>query len=146
MTNFKINHAEKTIVITNSFNKKASTINSSEYKMLRDTLKDFPGYDITIRKADVSNSKETYKNLSFKKMEAYIREYCKTHEKNVEKMIHEFESVKKLAKAKCCAYGYTKQWFLATFPEYKDEIQMEISNKKKSSITTNDNTKGKEVA
>ena len=60
-------------------------------------------------------NKKTYANLTYEKMEEYIRTQA-----NSEEMLKEFKKAKEVAKAKNQAYAATKKWFFENYPEYKE--------------------------
>ena len=58
-----------------------------------------------------------------------MREYIAT-QANAEENLRALDRVIKIAKSKGAMYPLTKQWFLATFPEYKEAVSAkEIANK-----------------
>lgn len=143
MNNFTINHVTGEIVITKAFNKKASNTQSNEYRLLRDTRKDFPDYKIVLRTANVSANKKTYPSLNYTRMEEYIREECKSKglgEKETEAKVNEFKTIKALANRKPGSYAYTKEWFFANYPDYKNGF-IDKDKKKEADET---NTKSEE--
>ena len=109
-TNITINAIENTITISKAFYKKASVFGSAEYKELRSAIKDNPTAEIIFKTSD----KKTYKALTFKVMEAYIKT-----QPDSEKMLMKFEAVKRVAKAKGSLYPLTKKWFLKAYSDYK---------------------------
>ena len=48
-----------------------------------------------------------------------MREYIKTQPNSKARLI-EFEAIQTVAEAKGAKYPLTKKWFLATFPEFKE--------------------------
>lgn len=109
-TNITINAIENTIIVSKAFYKKASAYGSAEYKELRNAILDNPNAQIIFKTSD----KKTYKALTFKVMEAYIKT-----QPDSDKMLKKFEAVKRVAKAKGSLYPLTKKWFLKAYPDYK---------------------------
>ena len=109
--NITIDHATRTLTVTKAYNKKASVFGSPEYKELRQSINENPGYIIEIKTVE----KKSYRGLSFSRMEEYIKT-----QPDSEKRLIEFEAVKKIAKAKGGLYPITKQWFFATYPDFKE--------------------------
>ena len=108
--NVKVNPIEKTITISKAFFKRASVFGSSEYYELRNAMKENPDYEVII----TTVQKNVHKDLTFKRMEAYIRT-----QPNSEANLKEFRAVQEIAEAKGAKYPLTKKWFFKTFPEYK---------------------------
>jgi hypothetical protein len=106
-----VNLIEGTITISKAFNKRASKYGTAEYKELRNAIKENPTFEVEIK----TSEKKSYKGLTFKRMEAYIKT-----QPNSEENLKEFEAVKVVAEAKGSKYPLTKNWFLNKFPEYKN--------------------------
>lgn len=113
---YKVDHAAKTIRISKDFARKASTIATTEYNELKQLMNDFPDYTIAQRKNETNSKKVTYANLSYTKMEDYIR----IRTGNDSSSLQQFDSVLKLSRVQAGSYAYVKKWFLATFPDYRD--------------------------
>ncbi len=113
---YKVNHATQTIRISKDYARKASTIGTTEYNQLKQLMTDFPNYEIQQRQNDSNPKKVTYANLTYTKMEDYIR----TREGNGSPFLQQFESILKLSKIQAGSYAYVKKWFLANFPDYRD--------------------------
>ena len=110
-SNITINPIENTITISKAFYKKASAYGSAEYAALRGVMLDNPTFEIVFKTIE----KKTYKALTFKIMEDYIRA-----QPDSDKMMIRFAAVKRIAKTKNSLYPYTKHWFLKTFPAFKE--------------------------
>lgn len=100
------------LIMSKSFYKKAHIFGSPEYYELRQAQAENEGSEIVF-KSDVAN-KTTYRGLTFKTMEAYIKT-----QPNSDARLMEYEVVKKIAGIKGCKYPLTKRWFLLTYPDYK---------------------------
>ena len=122
-SNITINAIENTITISKAFYKKASVFGSAEYKELRSAIKDNPTAEIIFKTSD----KKTYKALTFKVMEAYIKTQTDS-----EMMLAKFEAVQRVAQAKGSLYPLTKKWFLNTYPDYKEN---EVSEAEAKTLT-----------
>ena len=106
----KVDIINNTITITKAFRKKASVYGTDEYVALRKVIMENPTYSIII----TSPKKKSYKDLTFQRMEAYIKT-----QPNSEARLIEFKAVKKVAEAKGSKYPLTKHWFLETYSDYK---------------------------
>ena len=74
-----------------------------------------PTFTVVAKSPKENTNKKTYKRLSFEKMEEYIK-----NQPNSEENLLHFEAAKKTASSKNAKYPLVKKWFLATFPEYKE--------------------------
>lgn len=90
-------------------------------KEWRAYCQDFPGAEMvtkTIKKA--KNKKNDAKNRTYKKMAEYID--C---QENADALKKEFEAQKKLSIVQKSPYRFVLNWFLATFPELKENEDKE---------------------
>lgn len=111
-THITADFANTTLNMTKSFYKKACKVGSPEYKELRNAMKENEGYSINI----VSNDKKrSYRALTIERMVEYIKTQA-----NSEENLAALDRAVKVAEAKGAKYPLTKQWFLLTFPEYKE--------------------------
>ena len=108
MANITVNYKKNTLEITKAFEKKASAYGSEAYRELCEARKEFPNYRIVV--------KTTKSNNSFKGMDYdFMKEYISKHEAS-EKHTEELNELidKKLT------YGEIKQWFVETYPIFKN--------------------------
>ena len=96
-----------------------------EYSELTKMLKAQPTFSVVEKVYEKNEEKKTYKTLTLERMAEYIRLQANSEEKLIE-----FEAIQKVAKAKGAKYPLTKKWFLAKYPEYKEN---EVSNREKDS-------------
>lgn len=104
----KVNYNEKTIEMTKSEAKAASLVGSDEYKALLEVRKEFPGYRIVVKE---NKSKNVFKGMDY----GFMSNYIEKHE-NAEENLAAFNELKD----KDLTYGEIKQWFVKTFPVFKD--------------------------
>lgn len=123
---FTYNFISKEIIGTKASINRANKGLNPEYKELTSMLKEHPDFTVVEKVIKIKEDKKTYHALSFNKMEEYIKT-----QPDSDKNLELFEAVKKVAKAKNAMYPLTKKWFLATFPEYK-ENEVAISSTEKS--------------
>jgi hypothetical protein len=116
MTNVRINHEERTIVITKKFAKDASKYNSQAYKELRDIKNDNLGYKVEVREASRTTSSSN--KITLATMENYIAKHDATGE-----IMRKFVSLRdeELGEnlQKTSFFGI-KKWFFETYPELKN--------------------------
>ena len=95
-----------------TFNKNQSNTNSKEFKHLQKVRRDFPDYQIVVKKIARNSGKESYKGLTYEFMERYI----KSHPEGEEYM-GKYADLRFLAECHSIRYPTIKKWFLKTFPE-----------------------------
>ena len=123
---YVISHDNKTITLTKAYAKKANTPGTKEFKELAQLHKNYPDYDIVMRTATVSDTKEVHGGLTIEVMEKIIDRQPNAEE--LKKEYKEFVSFwgkevldKKTGKKVMRApYGKTKSWFLKKLPNYQD--------------------------
>ena len=113
MTNIKINHEKKNIIITKSFNKKASEVGSVEYETMKDLRIDFPNYKVKVKEIKKNPNKKSYAKLTYENMKKYI-ECIESNNLDI------LEIVIKASKAQPSPYAFVKKWFLASYPDYRE--------------------------
>lgn len=114
-TIFTFNFVNKTIVGSKRSIERANKGLEPEYSALMEKLAAQPTFTVKVKPIKNKKAKKKYKNLTFERMEEYI---CL--QPNSEDLIKEFESIKAVANAKGALYPLAKKWFLAKFPEYKE--------------------------
>ena len=130
MRNITINSKKRTIEVTKSFAKAASMYGTAEYKDLQEVRKDYPNYNIVVKK---TKSGDRMKGLDFD----YMEEYIDSHPKNIEITYDDdttdtisilaafYQLCGKNSKGKDdptlvnASYGEIKKWFLEMYPELK---------------------------
>ena len=110
-TNIAIDLEKNTVIVSNTFYKKASLYGTPEYYELRQAMIENPKAEIIFK----SIHKKTYNGLTFKVMKSYIEA-----QPNSEKQLKVFEAVKRIAEMKGSKYPLTKKWFLNAYTEYKE--------------------------
>ncbi len=112
MTTNKIFFIDETHAqVTKAFAKKARTFNTPEYKLWKAYLAENPGAQMVTKTIKRNHDKRTYRNLTYKNMELYIRE-------NAPERLPEFEKQKKSAVIQSSPYHAVLAWFLQQFPDY----------------------------
>ena len=118
-----ISHNNKTITLTKAYAKKASTPGTKEFRELAQLHKNYPDYDIVMRTATVSDSKEVHDGLTIELMEKIIArqpELKKEYDAFVAFWGREVKDRKTGKTVKRASYGKTKSWFLKKVPNYQD--------------------------
>lgn len=103
--------------VTKAFEKQARIFGTPEYREWRAYRQDFPNAQMvpkTIKKA--KNKKNDAKNRTYEKMAEYI-----SLQENAAELMKEFDRQKNLAVVQKSRYRAVLNWFLATFPELKED-------------------------
>lgn len=112
---FTYDFTKKAIIGTKTSIKKANAGKNPEYSELCAKLAEHPDFVVIEKIIKTKSNKKTYNNLTFKKMEEYISTQPEAKNKLIE-----FRAVQKVAEARGAKYPLCKKWFLATYPEYKE--------------------------
>lgn len=121
----KINHENITLVMDRTFAKAASFVGSNEYNLLQDARRDYPSYQVTLRSIKKKEDKESYRGLTYKYMEDYIRSHA-----NAAANMAEYHQQRLLAECHSIRYPNIKKWFLAMYPEVAQFGITEIPERK----------------
>ena len=125
---FTYNFVNKTIVGTKSAINRANKGMKPEYGMLCEMLAEHPDFTVVEKQINHKADKKKYNGLTLPRM----KEYIETQPNSKERLI-EFAAIQKVAATKGAKYPLTKKWFLATFPEFKEnnvskaEISAEVA-------------------
>lgn len=116
----RINHFEKKILISKTFEKAAMNPTSQEYKDLRKVQRNHPDYELAQRVIKKNPKKETYAGLTYE----YMRDYIILHSTPEEELaaVAEFDELILVSKchSKAKRYPIIKKWFLAKYPDADD--------------------------
>ena len=116
----RINHFDKEILISKSFEKAAQNPNSREYKELMEVMNTHPTYKLAQRAIKKNPQKQKYPNLTYEYMRDYII-LTSTPEEELA-AVAEFDNM--ILKSRCQSqsnrYPVIKRWFLNKYPEIKE--------------------------
>ena len=102
-------HANKCLLVSPSFLKKANRYGTKEAKALAKVMKEFPSYKIDTK---VVKTKITYKNLTIEKMATWLYDNNKIAElKNLQSIIADAKNLNRNF------YPIVKKWFLENYGE-----------------------------
>ena len=123
---FTYNFVNKTIIGTKSAINRANKGLKPEYDTLCEMLAEHPDFTVVEKQINHKADKKKYNGLTLPRM----KEYIETQPNSKERLI-EFAAIQKVAATKGAKYPLTKKWFLATFPEFKENnvSKAEISAK-----------------
>lgn len=115
---YEVDFINSKIILTKKFYKAATILNTPEYTTLMQLRRDNPGFAIELRSIKKKEGKKSYRNLTYKHMEAYIV----TLEGKESENLKEFNNVLKLSKVQAGPYAYVKTWFLGKYGDaFKSE-------------------------
>ena len=116
MKTIKTNFETTTYTVPSAFAKKATIYGSSEHttmKKLYEGKED--DWSIVIEKRKLGTKNEN-KNLTYAKMQEYIKVLTDGNKENIE----EFIRIKKLSKIQRNPYKYVRDWFVSKYPEARE--------------------------
>ena len=124
--------------VTKAFAKNAVIFGTSEYKLWKEYRKDFPNAKMVTKTIKKNPEKKTYKNLTYKNMELFIKVQPveKDENNNAIDYMKEFERQKLMAKVQANPYKSVLAWFLekfkdySTYKEFFKKLEEEEKNKK----------------
>ena len=128
----KIDMINCRLIMDRTFAKKASNVRSEEYEILQNVRRDYPNYEVVVRKIKKNPNKKTYSGLTYQYMEDYIRTHGTREE--ITKNLKEFEEMKIISQCHSKGFRYPtiKKWFLEKYPEIAlfggDPAETEITN------------------
>lgn len=115
MTAIRINYADRKIILSSAFEKRAFTPGTVEYDQLQAVRKDFPDFALVTRKFKTNTKQEHYRGLNYE----FMRDYIKSHEADPKPVLHELDE--QIGISKCHSrnkrYPSIKAWFLERYPE-----------------------------
>lgn len=138
MTNITVNRKMRTLEITKKFDKASSKYGSDEYNELQNALAQNAGFKVVV-KSSTSKQRETYKGLTYKYMEKYI----KSHDEDGT-IMEEYKMLRGISEeaentcAQSLSYMEMKDWFLdkyseiADFHKKREEIMKKVQERKAS--------------
>ena len=109
-----MNFSTKTLTITKAFAEMAMKPNTEEANLMAQMNALIPDLKISYR-THYSRKPNSYKGLTFKRMEDYI----KLHE-NADELMVAFEAVKAIARTQGNPHNFICKWFLRQFPSFKE--------------------------
>ncbi len=110
-SNIKVDMKNEKLIVSKTYYKKAAVYGTKEYFDLHSVMKDNPGFEIEFK----APAGRHYGKLTFGRMKEYIERQPES-----ERRLKELETVKSIAKIKGSSYPIVKQWFLKTFPDFKE--------------------------
>ena len=115
MTAIRVNYAERKIVLSSAFAKKAFTHGTDEYRQLQAVRNDYPDFALKTRKFKTNTAQEHYRGLTY----GFMRDYISSHEDDAEPVLAELDD--QIGISKCHSLGKRyptiKAWFLERYPQ-----------------------------
>ena len=115
MTAMHVNYAERKIVLSSAFAKKAFTPGTDEYRQLQAVRNDYPDFVLKTRQFKTNTKQERYRGLNYD----FMRDYIRKHEKDAKPVLAELDEMIGISKCHSLGKRYPtiKKWFLETYPE-----------------------------
>ena len=115
MTAIYVNYAERKIVLSSAFVKRAFTPGTDEYRQLQAVRNDYPDFALKMRKFKTNTAQERYRGLTYD----FMREYIRTHEADHKPVLAELEDMIGISKCHSLGKRYPtiKAWFLERYPQ-----------------------------
>ena len=114
MTAIKVNYAERKIILSSAFAKKAFIPSTAEYKALQAVRSDYPDFALVTRKFKTNTAQEHYRGLTY----GFMRDYISSHETDAKPVLDELNEMIGISKAHSLSKRYPtiKAWFLERYP------------------------------
>lgn len=116
-TSYNFDAINTVLTITKDFARRASQLNSPEYKKMLQLRRDYPSLEIVMREG---TKKQAASGISFKQMEGFI-EQCR----DAANRLATYERVKALSKVQRSPYKYVKEWFLTNYANYSENPEFD---------------------
>ena len=113
VTGYSYDITTNTLTVTADFAKKASQLNTPEYRIVKQYRAEFPGIAIQRKTNSASHSS---KGIKYADMERYMK-MCRT----ADRYLFVFGKVRELSKGQPNPYKYVRTWFDNLFPHYSEQ-------------------------
>ena len=112
-TGYSYDAIANVLTVTADFAKKASKLNSPEYRIVKQFRDECPG--ITVQRK-TSNASHSHAGIKYSDMERYLS-HCRT----ADRYLFVFGKVRELSKGQPNPYKYVRTWFDNLFPHYSEQ-------------------------
>lgn len=125
--------------VSKAFQRKAAIYGTDEFKLWRAYCADFPGTKMVTKSIKKNPDKVTYKNLTYKNMELYIK--CTKTGSERDQLLAEFKAMKESAAVQTNPYRCVLAWFLQKFEDYDsykqyfEKLEAERQKQEEAKIT-----------
>ena len=103
--------------VTKAFEKKACIFGTDEFKQWREYKEMSPKAKMVTKTIKKNPDQKTRRNMTYENMEAFI---STLEEKEADKVMEEFYTIKKRSKIQKSPYQYVLSWFEAKFDGFND--------------------------
>ena len=116
MTAIRVNYAERKIVLSSAFVKRAFVPGTDEYKALQSVRNDFPDFALVTRKFKTNTAQDRHRGLTYQ----FMHDYISSHETDAKPVLAELDEMIGISKAHSLSKRYPtiKAWFLERYPDY----------------------------
>ena len=128
---YRVDFEAEQIEISKSFANAAQKAKTSAHKQLMDLRKAYPGFGISIYKTEITQSKQTYKGLTYDEMHRRIIEWSGANSP--------YLATLEKAIANKVAAPTIKKWYLGIYGEhYKRAAEIEMSVVEEATVSNAD--------
>ena len=113
MKGYFIDYVTNTVTMTKKFQREASEVGTQAYKDLKEIRRDFPRMRLMVK--EMPRKKTSSARPTYGQMLNYIK--CLPDSL---KWQEQFDQVRRLSRSQPSAYHYVVNWFMSTFPGYRD--------------------------
>ena len=116
-----VKYAKSVIEVNTIFAKMMENPRSDEYELLQKIKMENPGFTVSRRQIKSNPKKDTYKGLTYERMEEYITKYS-ANEDQKKADLAELEKMIDISKCHSTGkrYATIRNWFLKTYPAVKE--------------------------
>ena len=111
---YKIDLVANKIIINDKFYKASLVFGNMEYSLLKAIREDYPELEIVVKKTRSVRNK--YRCMTYEGIELFIKN---SNYENKQKLLENYESVKKDTYNKKQVYKNVRKWFITQFPDYE---------------------------
>ncbi len=124
-----IDYANRKIVLSSAFEKRAFIPGTNEYQQLQAVRRDFDGFELATRKFQKNTKQDHHRGLTYDFMRKYIQKY---EGENAPVVSEAFEKMVDISYGHSTAKRYPaiKSWFLDRYPDYAEFGMTEEERKK----------------
>ena len=115
MTGIKVDYINKKIILTKAYVKAMENLSSEEFNTFCALTERFPKFEVLGRTHRRPNKPNKNKNLTYEKMERYIRVFD-----NADELLTDFYVALEQSKVQPSPYHFVRDWFVRQFPNYKE--------------------------
>lgn len=124
-----VDNANRKIILSSAFEKRAFIPGTNEYQQLQAVRRDFDGFELVTRMFRKNTKQDHHKGLTYDFMRAFIQKY---EGENASVVLYAFEKMLDISfgHSEGKRYPTIKSWFLDRYPDYAEFGMTEEERKK----------------